>query len=416
MGPSSALRLARRFAVAPMMRYTTPEFRYLFRLISPSSLLFTEMVTARAVCAKASQGLLERKLYYDDPAEHPVALQLGGCDADDLARATDIGAHRLKFDEINLNVGCPSERVAGSGGFGASLMKDIEHTSSLSRAMVAAAGGSGAPVTIKCRVGVDAHDSDEHLHRFIEANASAGVETFYVHARKAISGLSTKANRTVPPLEYERVFRVARAFPELDICINGGIQDLAEAEDLLSLPAAAGGASSPSLLSGVMVGRAVAERPFDWWGIESRLFGHERRGSGTTAPSVVDRKRVIRAYADHLVQRQHSEAVAAAAREGGGGDKGEAEIMMAAPQSTARAVVQPILTAFAGVNGNKRYRRRADELLQQRGATVHEVVEACLAEIGDDEDDGKADDNDAHEGRSRPQERAPAPPPLESVI
>jgi len=230
-----------RLCVAPMMDWTDRHCRYFHRLLAPSARLYTEMVTTGA----AIHGDRDRLLGFD-PAEHPVALQLGGSDPDDLARASRIGAD-FGYDEINLNCGCPSDRVQ-KGRFGACLMNEPERVRDCLAAMRAAVA---VPVTVKTRIGVDDNDSETFLHEFVGTVAESGVETFIIHARKAwLSGLSPKQNREVPPLDHARVRRLAERFPDLRIVMNGGIeqsnQALAELEHV----------------DGVMLGRAAYQNPW----------------------------------------------------------------------------------------------------------------------------------------------------------
>ena len=198
-----------------MMDYTDHYFRYLARMVAPRILLYTEMVTAQAVCFGDQNRLLLR-----DPMESPVALQLGGSDPDLLSKAALIG-EKFGYDEINLNVGCPSDRVQ-SGRFGACLMKEPEQVAACVRAMM---DKVTIPVTVKTRLGVDNHDSYQFLCDFIGQVSAAGCRSFTLHARKAwLSGLSPKQNRTVPPLDYDRVYQLKQDYPHLEVIINGGIQ------------------------------------------------------------------------------------------------------------------------------------------------------------------------------------------------
>jgi tRNA-dihydrouridine synthase A len=202
-------------SVAPMMDWTDRHCRYFLRLLSPSSLLYTEMVTAAAIV----HGDADRFLRFNEE-EHPVALQLGGSNPDWMAQATAKAA-QYGYDEININVGCPSDRVQ-SGQFGACLMATPELVADCFSAMTKE---TDIPVTVKSRVGINDEDSYEFLLRFIEPLVAAGCRKFIVHARIAIlEGLSPKENRSVPPLNYERVFRLKQQFPELEIVINGGLR------------------------------------------------------------------------------------------------------------------------------------------------------------------------------------------------
>src|SRR5216683_6300870 len=206
-----------RFAVAPMMDWTDRHCRVLHRLLSRRARLYTEMVTTDAIL----HGDRERLIGFSR-IEHPVALQLGGAEPEKLAQAARIGA-AFGYDEINLNVGCPSDRVQ-SGCFGAALMREPELVGACVAAMRLAVG---VPVTVKCRIGVDDQEPGEALFALVDACARAGVSTFAVHARKAwLKGLSPKENREVPPLDYGLVYALKRARPDLTILINGGIGSL----------------------------------------------------------------------------------------------------------------------------------------------------------------------------------------------
>jgi tRNA-dihydrouridine synthase A len=235
-----------------MMDWTDRHCRFFHRLMSARARLYTEMVTAEAVL----RGDRERLLGFS-PQEHPVALQLGGADPARLAEAAAIGEER-GYDEINLNVGCPSDRVQ-EGRFGACLMAE---PGLVARAVAAMRARVAVPVTVKCRIGIDDQDSEADLERFITAVADAGCRTFIVHARKAwLHGLSPRENREVPPLEYARVHRLKAAHPELEIVINGGILSLAEAEAHLAR------------VDGVALGRAAYHDPYLLAEVDRRLFG-----------------------------------------------------------------------------------------------------------------------------------------------
>src|SRR2546421_7995013 len=206
--------LDRKFAIAPMMEWTDRHCRFFHRLLTRRALIYTEMVTTGAVL----RGDRARLIGFD-PAEHPVALQLGGSDPVALAQCARIGAD-FGYDEINLNIGCPSDRVQ-EGRFGACLMAEPELVGDLVAAMKAAVK---IPVTVKCRIGIDDQDDDSDFERFITTVQKAGCSTFIVHARKAwLKGLSPKENREVPPLDYKRVYRLKARRPDLAIVINGEI-------------------------------------------------------------------------------------------------------------------------------------------------------------------------------------------------
>ncbi|MEY8840889.1 tRNA dihydrouridine(20/20a) synthase DusA, partial [Cribrihabitans sp. XS_ASV171] len=212
---------ASRLAVAPMMDWTDRHCRYLHRLLTRNTLLYTEMVTAPALVRGGALHLLEHS-----PEEHPVALQLGGSDPSELAQAARLGA-QAGYAEINLNCGCPSDRVQ-SGTFGAVLMKDPALVADCVAAMRAVVD---VEVTVKCRIGVDDQDPEEVLPEFLARIVAAGCERVTIHARKAwLQGLSPKENRDIPPLDYPLVHRMKELFPNLHISINGGIASLEEAQ------------------------------------------------------------------------------------------------------------------------------------------------------------------------------------------
>ncbi len=237
-----AMTRAARLSVAPMMDWTDRHCRYFHRLMSARALLYTEMVTAPALVRGGAAHLLDF-----DPAEQPVAVQLGGAEPEELAQATRACVAR-GYGEVNLNVGCPSDRVQ-SGAFGAVLMRAPGLVAECVSAMKEA--GQGAEITVKCRIGVDDQEPREVLPAFLETLSSAGVKRVIIHARKAwLKGLSPKANRDVPPLDYPLVHAMKAAFPELHISLNGGISSLAEARAQLE----AG-------LDGVMIGRAAYHHP-----------------------------------------------------------------------------------------------------------------------------------------------------------
>ena len=250
--------LSRTFSVAPMMDWTDRHCRFLHRLMTRRTLLYTEMVTAPAVI----HGPRERLLGYD-PSEHPVALQLGGSDPAELSEAVRI-ACGYGYDEINLNVGCPSDRVQ-SGAFGACLMKTPALVAECCAAMIEASRQEGGPeITVKSRIGVDDQDPSEALPAFVETVSAAGVRSFTVHARKAwLEGLSPKENRDIPPLDYPLVYALKASRPELEIAINGGVGSLAEARAHLAHG-----------VDGVMIGRAAYHEPWAVLGAaDAQIFG-----------------------------------------------------------------------------------------------------------------------------------------------
>jgi tRNA-dihydrouridine synthase A len=253
-----------------MMDWTDRHCRYFHRLLTRRALLFTEMVTSAAIV----HGDRERLLGYA-PVEHPVAVQLGGSDPAELAAATRIAAE-FGYDEVNLNVGCPSDRVQ-SGRFGACLMAEPQLVADCVRAM---RGATDRPVTVKCRLGIDDQDTEQSLDRFVDLMLEAGAAHIYVHARKAwLKGLSPKENRTIPPLDYPRVYRLAERLAPFEISINGGIETLDAAEAHLRH------------VAGVMLGRAAYHEPMLLTGIDTRFFGDVERDSSLDT--------IMRAMADY---------------------------------------------------------------------------------------------------------------------
>lgn len=245
---------AARLSVAPMMDWTDRHCRYLCRLLSRQALLYTEMVTAPALVRGGAVHLLDF-----NPEEHPVALQLGGSDPAELAQAAKMGA-AMGYDEINLNCGCPSDRVQ-SGSFGAVLM---EQPDLVAECVAAMRGAVDVDVTVKCRIGVDDQNPEQVLPDFLSKIAAAGCNRVTIHARKAwLQGLSPKENRDIPPLDYSLVHRMKAAFPDLHISLNGGVASLDDAVPHLQ----AG-------LDGVMIGRAAYHSPADiLCAADRRVFG-----------------------------------------------------------------------------------------------------------------------------------------------
>lgn len=242
-------------SVAPMMDWTDRHDRYFLRLITRHVLLYSEMVTTDAILRGDRKRLLEF-----NEAEQPLALQLGGCDPVKLAACAQI-AEDWGYSEINLNVGCPSDRVQ-SGRFGACLMAEPELVAACVQSMRAACS---LPVTVKTRIGIDDLDSYEHLCHFIRTVADAGCDTFILHARKAwLQGLSPKENREIPPLQYPTVYRIKRDFPQLTIVLNGGVTTLEQVETHLQS------------VDGVMLGRAAYQNPYLLAEVDQRFFGDTR--------------------------------------------------------------------------------------------------------------------------------------------
>jgi tRNA-dihydrouridine synthase A len=313
----------RKLSVAPMMDWTDRHERFFLRQITARTLLYTEMITTGAIL----HGDRDRLLGFN-VCEHPLALQVGGSDPGALARCAGI-AHELGYDEINLNVGCPSDRVQ-SGRFGACLMAEPARVAEC----VAAMAGTGIPVTVKCRIGIDGRDGFDDLLEFVAATRSGGVKSFAVHARIAVlDGLSAKQNREIPPLRYDDVYRLKAAVPELEIVINGGVRNLHEALDHLAH------------VDGAMIGRAAYQNPW-------MLADADRAVFGVTAPGPSPDQVINRMveYAD-----EHLRA---------GGRLGH--------------ITRHILGLFQGVPGARAWRRHLSENAHLPGAGV-EVLRAAAA-------------------------------------
>jgi tRNA-dihydrouridine synthase A len=258
-------------SIAPMMQYTDMHDRYLLRLISKKVFLYTEMVTTGAIL----YGKCFHQLEFNKE-EHPVAIQLGGSDVNDLVKSAKI-AEDYGYDEINLNVGCPSDRVQ-KGRFGACLMLEPDHVAECLNAMQT---NVNVPVTIKCRLGVDHHEDYEFLYNFVNIVQSAGIKHFIIHARNGIlKGLSPRQNRHVPPLKYDYVYQLKKDFPNLNITINGGIKTIDECKEHLKL------------VDGVMIGRAAYENPFLIKDIDTELYGIES--------NVNSKKSILNQYLDYV--------------------------------------------------------------------------------------------------------------------
>lgn len=313
-------------SVAPMMERTDRHFRYFLRQISRRTLLYTEMVTTAAVLRGDRPKLLDFH-----PEEHPLILQLGGDDPQDLAACARI-AEDWGYDGVNLNVGCPSPRVQ-SGNFGACLMQQPERVAVAVAAMVAAVQ---IPVTVKHRIGVDDCDRYADLQHFVATVAAAGCQQFSVHARKAwLQGLSPKENRTVPPLRYDFVHRLKQDFPQLTIEINGGITELAQVREQLNH------------VDAVMIGRAAYDHPYLFATVDREFWGDDH-----PIPSRHDVIRGMLPYMAHWVEQ--------------GGRISQ--------------ITRHCLQLFSGQPGTKAWKRFLTKNAYQPGAGV-EVVEAALAQV-----------------------------------
>jgi tRNA-dihydrouridine synthase A len=315
-----------KFAVAPMMDWTDRHCRFFHRILTRRARLYTEMVTADAVVF----GPRERLLGFD-AFEHPLALQLGGADPVRLAQAARIGAD-FGYDEINLNCGCPSDRVQ-SGRFGACLMREPALVGDCVAAM---ANAVAIPVTVKCRIGVDAQEPREALFALAGSVKAAGAAAIIVHARKAwLEGLSPKDNRDVPPLDYPLVRELKKAHPDLPLAINGGVADLNAAREHLRH------------VDGVMLGRAAYQSPELLLGVDPLLFG--------VAPPVADGFAAIEAYIPYIER----------ALAGGG---------------RLHDMTRHMLGLFAGRPGARAWRQKLAMLAPARGAGV-EVLRDAIGQV-----------------------------------
>jgi tRNA-dihydrouridine synthase A len=318
--------LHHRFSVAPMLDWTDRHCRYFHRLLSSQTLLYTEMVTTGAIIHGKGDFLK-----FSEP-EHPITLQLGGSNPQDLATCAKLAQER-GYDEINLNVGCPSDRVQ-NGKFGAILMGEPELVADCVSAMKAEVD---IPVTVKTRIGIDDHDSYEFLTHFIQlVSERSGCDQFTIHARKAwLSGLSPKENREIPPLDYPRAYQLKQDFPELTIALNGGIKSLDESLEHLQH------------LDGVMVGREAYQNPYILAEVDQRIFGLE-------AP-IKKRKQVVEEMYPYIEQQL-------------------------ANGSYLGHITRHMLGLFQNMPGARQWRRYISENAHKKGAGL-EVVQAALAKI-----------------------------------
>ena len=260
-----------------MMQCTDIHDRYLFRLITKKAFLYTEMVTTGAII----HGKCFNQLNFNNEIEHPVAIQLGGSDPNDLSECAKICAE-LGYDEINLNVGCPSERVQ-KGSFGACLMEEPELVNDCIKAMQEVVS---IPITVKCRIGVNERDDVDFLNNFVSKIFNSKLKTLIVHARVAIlKGLTPRQNRQIPPLKYENVYQLVNEFPDLQIILNGGIKDVDESIEHLKK------------VHGVMLGRSPYDNPMFVSNVDSRIFNESDIGK--------DRKTVLKKYLDYCIEKAH---------------------------------------------------------------------------------------------------------------
>ena len=321
---------AHRLSLAPMLDWTDRDFRYLCRLISRHTLLYTEMVTTGALL----HGDASRFLAHDD-VEHPLALQLGGSDPAALAKCAAL-AQQQGYQEINLNVGCPSDRVQ-NGSFGACLMAEPQLVAECVRAMKDAVS---VPVTVKTRLGIDAQDSYQFLHDFVSAIMAADCDALILHARKAwLKGLSPKQNRDIPPLDYQRVYQIKQDFPNLHLDINGGVQTLVQALEHLEH------------VDGVMMGRAIYHRPYLLADADRQIFAD---------PHLVNSEAEIVEMMLPYIERRLSEG------------------------RPLKSITRHMLGLFQGQAGARRWRRHLSEHAHLPGADI-QVIRDALKLLGQGE-------------------------------
>lgn len=309
-------------SIAPMLDQTDRHCRFFLRQLSRHIRLYTEMLTTGALL----HGHQHRLLAYD-PAEHPLAVQLGGSNPSELAQCARIAAE-YGYDEVNLNVGCPSDRVQ-SGRFGACLMAEPDLVAECISAMRAVVS---VPVTVKTRIGIDERDSYEELADFVRRVAAGGCETFIIHARKAwLHGLSPKENREIPPLRYEVVYQLKRDFPHLTVILNGGLTTLDQLIEPLQR------------VDGVMIGRAACDNPYLLAEVDQRFFG-----AGTASPR---RHQVVEALIPYMA----------------------AQLQQGTP---LHCMTRPVLGLFHGVPGARAWRRTLSERAWRRNAGIEVLVDA----------------------------------------
>ncbi len=320
--------LTHRVCVAPMMDYTDRHFRYLIRLMSHYTRLYTEMLTTGAVLRGDRQRFLEFH-----QAEHPLALQLGGSEPHALAECARIAADE-GYDEVNLNVGCPSDRVQ-AGRFGACLMTEPQLVAECVSGMTAV---TTVPITVKTRIGVDEHDSYDHLTDFVGTVASAGCRVFIIHARKAwLSGLSPKENREIPPLRYDVAEQLKRDFPALVIVVNGGIKTLAVMENHLAA------------FDGVMIGREACSNPYLFATVDQRCYG--------TCTPVLTRNQLLMAFIPYV----------------------QVQLQQGIP---LQRMSRHLLGLFQGCPGARRWRRYLSEETTRPGAGI-DVLQVAVQKISE---------------------------------
>ncbi|OIV99683.1 hypothetical protein TanjilG_17493 [Lupinus angustifolius] len=325
------------FSVAPMMDWTDNHYRTLARIISKHAWLYTEMVASETIVHQKDN--LDRFLEFS-PDQHPIVLQIGGSNIESLAKATEL-SNAYCYDEINLNCGCPSPKVAGHGGFGASLMLDPKF---VAEAMSAIAANTNVPVSVKCRIGVDDHDSYDELCDFIcMVSSISPTKHFIIHSRKALlNGISPAENRSIPPLKYEYFYGLLRDFPNLTFTINGGITSVGEINAALEAGA-----------HGVMIGRAAYNNPWHILGhVDTAIYGEPSTG--------LTRRQVLEKYQYY----------------------GDSVLRKYGHRPTVRDIVKPLLNLFHSAPGNGLWKRKADAAFRNC-TTIKSFFEETLDAIPD---------------------------------
>lgn len=325
------------FSIAPMMEFTDNHYRTLARLISKHAWLYTEMIAAETIVHQ--KGNLDRFLAFG-PEQHPIVLQIGGNDLENIAKAVQL-ANPYGYDEINLNCGCPSPKVAGKGCFGVRLMLDPKFVAD---AMSVISANTNVPVSVKCRIGVDNHDSYNELCDFIyKVSSQSPTRHFIIHSRKALlNGISPKENRSIPPLKYEFYYALVRDFPDLRFTINGGINTIDEVN-----------AARMEGAHGVMVGRAACNNTWNLLGnVDSAIYG--------APPSSLTRRQVLEKYQVY----------------------GDSVLGLYGPRPNVREVIKPLFGLFHSEPGNGLWKRRVDAAFM-KCTTVKSFFEETLGAIPD---------------------------------
>lgn len=369
---------ASRLSIAPMMDWTDRHYRFMMRMITKETLLFTEMMV--------DQTLLHQKRNLDyflghDAVEAPLALQLGGNSIKDLGAAAHLSQSYGGFCEINLNSGCPSALVA-SRCFGARLMLEPERVRDICASMkssIALAANENtnypaAEVTVKCRIGVDDCDSYEEMYHYVATVASAGVRHIIVHARKCfLKGLSTKENRTIPPLQYDVVYRLKRDFPDLYFTLNGGVRSIQHARELLDT----------TNVDGIMIGRAAYNTPWNFRDADRLIFNAERNPN-------MSRREIIQKYLEYAEKLQ--------------GKWGSTKPLSDSPYTMATsALVKPLLTLFNGEIGGKAFKREVSTQWTRMGPRpeLREMIENATKVLPDEVLDARVEDELVQESVGR---------------